>query len=59
MKNRLALVVCIIVMNCLSCTQEDEMDKAMEEARREADFHLDSDIEEKVSIRYFEENTER
>lgn len=59
MKNRLVLVVCVIILNCLSCSQEDALDKAMDEAMREADFHLDSDIEEKVSIRYYEEDSER
>lgn len=59
MKNSLSLLLCVITLNGLSCSRENELDKAIDEAQREVDSYLDADIEDKVSIRYFEEDKAR
>ncbi|MES2746204.1 MAG: hypothetical protein V4655_12305 [Bdellovibrionota bacterium] len=57
MKARLTLLISIVVFNCLSCSGESELDKAIDEAM--LDNASDQSIEDSVSIRYYSEYNAR
>lgn len=58
MKARFTLLITFVALNCLSCSQENEMDKAIDEALREADFD-DQPLNDDVSIKYYVETKDR
>lgn len=59
MKARLLLCffACLIAFQGLSCSQENELDKVIDEALREEEFN--DEVDEPVSVRYFEEDKAR
>lgn len=57
MKARFSLLIAFVILNGLSCSQENELDKAIDEAMQEADF--DQPLDESVSIHYYVETKDR
>lgn len=58
MKNHLSLFIAFLALNALSCSQEDEMDKAIEEAMNDASFE-NQELDEDISLRYYIETKAR
>lgn len=58
MKARLTFLVCFVLANCLSCSEENELDKAINEAIHDAERD-DIGPDDHVSIRYYTEDKAR
>ncbi len=59
LKAYLTLLISLFALNCLSCSGESELDKAINEAMHEEQADFDQPLEEGVSVRYFEETKDR
>ncbi len=57
MKARLTLLLSIVLFNCLSCSGESELDKAIDEAM--LDNTSDQTFDDAVSVRYYTEYNAR